>query len=72
MPEICTKHAGNTESPHMKSFKDIVFIVGLIVIVWLAVKVLFWTLQNVFLLAVLALIVYLLFRLGIFSRFFKK
>lgn len=56
----------------MKSAKDILFILGLILLVWIAIKLLVWTLHSVILIAFLALLLYVLYRAGLFSRFFRK
>lgn len=55
-----------------KTVKDIIFIVGLAVIIWIGLKLLIWTMQNVFFIAILVLIVYFLYRMGVFKKVFKK
>ncbi len=56
----------------MKYVKDILFLIGAILLVGIGLKLLFWTLRGVLLLAVLLVAAYLLYRSGFLARRRKK
>lgn len=49
-------------------YRDIIFLIGLIVVIWVVLKVLLWGFRNALLVIVIGVVLYFLFR----SSFFKK
>lgn len=54
-----------------KTLHDILFLIGVVVVIWIGLKILLWTITNLFLLVVILLIIYFLYRMGIFKKIFR-
>lgn len=51
--------------------RDFLFILGLVILAVIALKVLLWTLKNILIFAVVAGVIYLIVRSGVFKRLKK-
>lgn len=52
--------------------KDVVFLIVIVVAVIIVLKILKWALMNLFVIVIVAGIVYLLFRMGVFGKSKKE
>ena len=65
------KQLGNNRM-NKKFLRDIIVIVLLVFLAWIALKIFFFTLKHVFGLLLLVVIIYLVWKSGIVRKFFPK
>lgn len=65
------KQLGNNRM-NKKLLRDIIVIVLLVFLAWIALKIFFFTLKHVFGLLLLVVIIYLVWKSGIVRKFFPK
>ena len=65
------KQLGNNRM-NKKFLRDIIVIVLLVFLAWIALKIFFFTLKHIFGLLLLVVIIYLVWKSGIVRKFFPK
>ena len=65
------KQLGNNRM-NKKLLRDIIVIVLLVFLAWIALKIFFFTLKHIFGLLLLVVIIYLVWKSGIVRKFFPK